>query len=389
MNRIYRSIFFLSCALAITGCKREAGTPSGRPPVPITAFRVEPRTVPAKFEFVGVAKSSHPVEVRARVEGYLWSVDYVEGAAVKIGDPLFQLDPRPFIAALEEADGVLAREEAILWRAKKSLERISALFPKNAVSQRDLDDATAAVMASEASVLSAKANVEKASLNLSFTKIAAPINGLSGRAVYQQGSLISPGINDLLTIISVIDPIWVLFSVSDNEWLRGKGEQKKNRLVLPEQQEYTVELELADGSMFPYKGYVNFTSPTLDPDTGSLVVRATFPNPSAQVLPGQFVRAYVSGAYRPDALLVPQQSVGQGKNGAYVFVIDAENKISMKQVVVGDWFENYWIVQEGLEAGDLVVMDGTNKIMQDSEVRVLKTDSPPDIPFPATKTEEK
>ncbi|MBS0627445.1 MAG: efflux RND transporter periplasmic adaptor subunit [Verrucomicrobia bacterium] len=370
MYKIKRNFILLGVILGLTSCHSKKPETGVRPPVPVTAFQIKPQTIPATFEFVGVARSSHPVEIRARVEGYLWSVDYVEGSAVKIGDPLFQLDPRPFIASLEEANGMLAREEAILWRAQKSLDRMAVLFPKNAVSQRDLDDATAAVMAAEASVISAKANVEQAALNLSFTKIVSPIDGLSGRAIYQQGALISPNVNGLLTQVSVIDPIWVLFSVSDNELLLGKGETKKKQLILPSQQEYTVQLELSDGSFFPYKGKLNFTSPTLDPATGSLVVRATFDNPEGLILPGQFVKAYVSGAYRPDAILVPQQSVSQGRDGMYVFVIDKEAKVSLRNIQVGDWFENYWIVKEGLQPGDLVVVEGTNSITEASSVKI-------------------
>jgi membrane fusion protein (multidrug efflux system) len=230
MHKIKRNFILLGVVLGMTSCQPKKSVTGAKPPVPVTAFQIKPQTIPATFEFVGVARSSHPVEVRARVEGYLWSVDYVEGSAVRVGDPLFQLDPRPFIASLQEANGMLAREEAILWRAQKSLDRMAVLFPKNAVSQRDLDDATAAVMAAEASVISAKANVEQAQLNLSFTRITAPIDGLSGRAIYQQGTLISPNVNGLLTQVSVIDPIWVLFSVSDNELLLKKERARKNNL---------------------------------------------------------------------------------------------------------------------------------------------------------------
>lgn len=385
MYKIKWNTIFLGALLGMTSCQPKKPEVGVKPPVPVTAFQVKPQTIPATFEFVGVAKSSHPVEVRARVEGYLWSVDYVEGSAVKAGDPLFQLDPRPFIASLEEAAGMLEREEAILWRAKKSLDRMAVLFPKNAVSQRDLDDATASVMAAEASVISAKANVEQAELNLSFTRITSPIDGLSGRAIYQQGSLISPSVNGLLTQVSVIDPIWVLFNVSDNELLVGKGEKKRKELILPDQKEYDVQLELSDGSLFPYKGKLNFTSPTLDPATGSLVVRATFPNPEGLILPGQFVRSYVLGAYRPNALIVPQQCVAQGRDGMYVFVINKDETTTLRTVQVGEWFENYWIIKEGLAPGELIVVEGTNRVRDGSSVKITST-TVPSIPEPKQET---
>ncbi|MES2198820.1 MAG: efflux RND transporter periplasmic adaptor subunit [Chlamydiota bacterium] len=386
MYKIKWNTILLGVLLSATSCQPKKPEVGAKPPVLVTAFQIKPITIPAVFEFVGVAKSSHPVEIRARVEGYLWSVDYVEGSPVKIGDPLFQLDPRPFIASLEEASGMLDREEAILWRAKKSLDRMTVLFPKNAVSQRDLDDATASVMAAEASVISAKANVEQAELNLSFTRIAAPIDGLSGRAIYQQGSLISPSVNGLLTQVSVIDPIWVLFNVSDNELLIGKGEKKRKELILPDQQEYTVQLELSDGSLFPYTGKLNFTSPTLDPATGSLIVRATFQNPEGLILPGQFVRASVMGASRPNALIIPKQSVSQGRDGAYVFVINKGGTVSLRTIQLGEWFENYWIVKDGLKPGEVIVVDGTNKIADGASVKVTTVSLPSTSEFKEEST---
>lgn len=377
MHKIKWNIILFGALLNVTSCQSKKPETSARPPVPVTAFQIKAETIPDVFEFVGVAKSSHPVEIRARVEGYLWSIDYVEGSFVKVGDPLFQLDPRPFIAKLDEATGEQERAEASLWRTQKSLDRMTVLFPKNAVSQKDLDDATAAVMSAQASLAIAKANVVQAELNLSFTKIEAPIDGLSARAVYQQGNLITPSVNGLLTEVSVIDPIWVLFSVSDNELIVGKGEQSRNEIILPSQHEYNVQLELSDGSIFPYIGKLNFTSPTLDPATGSLVVRAAFPNPKGLILPGQFVRAYVSGAKRPNAIIVPQQSVSQGRDGMYVFVINKEGIVSLRTIQVGEWFENYWIVKKGLEDGEIVVVEGTNKIVEGSSVKVTSLAVPP------------
>jgi membrane fusion protein, multidrug efflux system len=346
------------------------------PPAFVTAFKVEPKTIPATFEFVGVAKSSHPVEIRARVEGYLWSIDYTEGSPVTAGELLFQLDPRPFEASLEAASADLAREEAILWRSQRSLERMTSLFGKNAVSQKDLDNATAEVLTGEASVAAAKANLVQAQLNLSYTRVTSPINGLSSRAVYREGTLITPNINGLLALVSVVDPIWVVFSISDNEMLRGQGESAQHRLILPPQQEYTVNLELSDGTMFPYPGKVNFASPTLDPDTGSMIVRATFDNPYHMVLPGQFVKAYVSGAVRPDAIFVPKEALSQGETGMYVFVIDKNNKVSIRDVEVGEWYGKYWIIKQGLTKGEVVVVEGVNKLMEGALVTIKAMESP-------------
>ena len=364
-------------ALTLLGCSlNDRPVRGGVTPPVVTAFEVTPKNIPAIFEFVGVAKSSHTVEIRARVEGYLWSIDYEEGSPVKEDSLLFQIDPRPFEASLSASKGGLAREEAILWRAKRSLERMTSLFSKNAVSQRDLDNATASVLMGEANVASAKANLTQAELNLSYTKVTSPIDGLSSRAIYREGTLITPNVNGLLAIVSVVDPIWVVFSVSDNELLQGRGESANHTLILPEQQEYTVELELADGTMFPHKGKVNFTSPTLNPDTGSVTVRAAFSNPEKSVLPGQFVRAYVSGASRPNAIIVPQEAVNQGEDGPYVFVIGKGGKISIREVKLGPWYKDYWIIQKGLSAGEKIVAEGTNKVVEGMVVSIESVQTP-------------
>lgn len=381
----YAFLHLIGIALLVTACQPKGGLPPRHPPA-VTAFTVQAQTIPATFSFVGVAKSSHPVDIYARVEGYLWSIDYVEGSRVKKDQQLFQLDPRTYEASVAQSMGVLARQEAVLWRAKRSLERIQPLFVKNAVSQRDLDDATADVLTAEANVIAAKAELVQAELNLSYTKVTSPIDGLSARAVYKEGTLITPNVNGLLTEISVIDPIWILFSVSDNQLLQGQNEKARKELILPPQQEYTVSLELSDGSIFPETGKVNFSSPTLDPDTGSLVVRSTFPNPQQLVLPGQFVKAYVSGAVRPNALFVPQASVFQGQNGMSVFVIGKNNTATMRSVEVGDWYEDYWIIKKGLFPGDVVIVDGVNKVSEGATVNVTSTSTvpPPKIPQQAS-----
>lgn len=377
--KLLRLLIFVGICAASCHAPKQQGT---RPPVEVTAFKVEPQTIPAPFEFVGVARSSHPVEIRARVEGYLNTIDYTEGSMVEPGQKLFQLDPLPFEASLQEAKGELARQEAILWRAQKALERIAPLFEKNAVSERDLDDATAGVLTAEASVIVAQANVVQAELNLGYTYVTSPIRGLTGRAVFKEGTLITPNVNGLLTLVSIIDPIWVLFSVSDNEWLQGQTEKAHKTIILPKAQEYSVSLTLADGSVYPYLGTVNFTSPTLDPETGAMVVRAEFKNPEALIRPGQFVKATAYGAMRPHAIFVPQQAVQQGSKEMYVFVIDSGNKAHIRSVEVGEWYNNFWIITQGLQEGDVVVADGVNKVNDNAEVHIVSYVPPPKLVNP-------
>lgn len=366
MTKCLISLFFLFLAL---GCKRQQEIE----PTGVTAFLVQPHTIPAEMQFVGVAKSSHPVEIRARVEGYLDAIDYVEGSMVEKNALLFELDPRPFIASLDSAKASLVKQEAILWRSKRSLERIEPLYKQNAASKRDYDDARAQFLAAEAEVISAKANVVEAELNLSYTYITSPIKGLTGRALFREGSLITPSVNGLLTEVSVIDPIWIYFSVSDNELLVGQAEGSEKTLILPEEKEYVVSLILADGTHYPYTGRVNFTSPTLDPKTGTMTVRAELKNPDGVILPGQFVRAIVSGAFRPNALFVPQEAVFQGNKSKFVFVIDQNQKIVLRPVITGEWYQSYWIIKQGIQPGERVVVDGVNKVQEGLTVKVLST----------------
>lgn len=368
-----RNLFFICCiTFVLSACESEK---KEAPPVDVTAFQVEQVTVPADFQFVGVAKSSHPVEIRSRVEGYLMSINYTEGSMVAAGQLLFRIDPSQFEASLEEAKAELARQEAILWRAKRSLERLEPLYEQKAASQRDRDNALAQVLAAEASVLAAQANVTQAKLNLSYTYITSPIKGMTARAKHREGALIMPASDNLLTLVSVIDPIWVDFSISDDQLLQARAQEKSKTLILPEEQDFTVTLKLADDTLFPRKGKVNFASPTLDPETGALIVRAQFDNPEGIVLPGQFVDAVVSGAQWNEVIIVPQAAVSQGRKGMFVFVVDKDNKVSRRIVEVGPWYKNYWIIQQGLEPGDMVVVEGTNKIEEGSTVKVTSTAS--------------
>ena len=358
-------IWIIYC-LCLCGCERAIEKPSKLPPL-VTGFQVTPQTIAVTATFVGVAKSSHPVEIRSRVSGYLLSINYEEGSHVEPEDLLFQIDPTPFEASLQEAIGTLARAEADLWRARRSLARLEPLLTKNAVSQKEVDDATAAVLSGEGEVLSAQGNVRQAEINLSYTKIRSPIKGWSSRAALREGALISQSMS-VLTEISVIDPIWVVFTIADNDRLQAIEDVKKKTLELLPREDYDVELTFSDGTLFPHRGKVNFIAPILDSATGALVVRATFPNPEGVLLPGQFVQATVLGAKRPEALMVPKQSVGRGENGEFVYVIDRNNIVSLRNIQVGEWYEDYWIVDAGLLPGELVVVDGINKVTPGMQV---------------------
>lgn len=362
-------LLILVCHLAV-GCHKKK--PAAQPvPIPVTVVTVEPKTVPANYEYVGVVESSHEVEIRARVTGYLDAIGYIEGSFVQQGDLLFQLDPRPFQATLAQDQAQVANQEAVLWQAQRAVARFKPLYEQKAASQRDLDNALASEMSAEAQLLAAKAQVAAAEINLSYTTIRSPVAGLAGQAKYRVGSLISPD-QDLMTTVSVIDPIWVVFSVSEQDVLQSRVDRQKKRVVFPPDDNFAVELILADQSFFAEKGKVNFTSPVFSSKTGTMLIRGTLPNPNNALRPGQFVRVKILGAVRPDAILVPQRAVVQSSKGTLVFVVDKDDKAEMRPIEPGPWDGENWVIYSGLKAGDRVIVDGVNKVLPGSLVTIQK-----------------
>jgi membrane fusion protein, multidrug efflux system len=348
-------VAFSSLAL-FTGCQKQAPPPP-HPPAQVSVVKVEPKDTPIVFEFVAQTQSSHQVEIRARVNGFLDKRTYTEGALVKAGEVLFKMDPKPFQAQLDAAQGALAQQQARLTTARANLARVKPLVEQDALSQKDLDDAIGQEQGAAAAVESAKANVEEAKLNLGYTTIFAPVTGLSSYARVQEGSYVNQG-NSLLTYVSQNDPIWVNFSLSENDMLKYRGQRKQGQLIAPKDEDYLVEIKLADGSIFPKRGRITFADADYNQQTGTFLLRATIPNPGGVLRPGQFVRAYIHGLVRPGAILVPQKAVQQGSKGHFIWVISKEGKAESRPVVVGDWIGNDWIINEGLQAGDQVVVDG-------------------------------
>lgn len=376
--------FLLKCLtalLSLTACEQKKVTPPPKP-AEVTNYIVEPESIPVVYDFVGFAQSSHPVEIRARVEGYLEKIAYKEGQLVNEGDLMFQLDPRLYEADVSKAKAEVARQEALLVNANLTVDRLRPLFEKNAASKKDLDNAVANQLATDAALLAAKAQLQYNEVNLGYTTITSPITGYSDKAKFREGALINPASNSLLTTVSVIDPIWVYFTISDNDILRTSQEEAKNTLKLPrgnsedhitiaDDNKYVVEATFSDGSLFPHKGIVDYSSPTYDQATGTIQVRAVFPNPEAALRPGQFVRVKVLGAIHPDALLVPRRALMQKKDGMYVYLIDQDNKVTAQDVTGDEWYEEYQIITNGLKPGDNIVIDGINKLMPGSKVNVV------------------
>ncbi|UKD17192.1 efflux RND transporter periplasmic adaptor subunit [Burkholderia aenigmatica] len=363
----------LIVALAFcAGCKKQAAIPAlGAPQV--TVVTVAPRDTPVDFEFTAQTQSSHEVEIRARVDGFLDKRTYVEGQMVKAGETLFVMDHKPFEAALQTAKGQLAQQQARLNVAKENLARVRPLAAQNALSKKDLDDAVGNVQQAEAAVIAAQGQVQTAQLNLSYTTIKSPITGLSSFARQQDGSYVTAAATGLLTYVYRLDPMWVNFSISENELLKYRDEITRGKLRFPPNDEFVVTLVLADGSEFPERGRINFANPAFSTETGTFLVRAVFDNPKGTLRPGQFVRARVSGATRPAAVLVPQRAVLQGARSHFVWVVDNESKAHQRVVEVGEWHSDDWFITDGLKAGERVVVDGAIRVAPDMPLKIVST----------------
>lgn len=368
---------------SIAGCKKGPQS-QGRPPAEVSVIKVEPKDTPVAAEFVAQTQSSHQVEIRARVNAFLDKRTYIEGSLVKAGQVMFRMDPKPFQAQLDAEQGALQQQQARLVTAEANLKRVKPLAEQDALSQKDLDDATGQAQAARAAVETARANVETARLNLSYTTISSPVTGLSSYARIQDGAYVNQA-NSLLTYVAQTDPMWVNFSISENDVLKYRGQAEKGQLIVPKEGAYIVEIVLGDGSIYPYKGRVTFADAEYNTQTGTFLIRATVPNPKDILRPGQFVRAHLLGAVRPKAILVPQRAVQQGSKGHFIWVASKEGKAEARPVVVGDWKGNEWFITEGLIAGDQVVTDGGLTLQPGAPV-VIKGQAPAQGPAPKADT---
>lgn len=356
--------------LLLCGCGKEEAKPQAPPPTEVSAIKVEPRDTPVTFEYVGQTQSSHQVQIVARVSGFLEKRVYTEGSVVKAADVMFLQDAKPYKATLDAYKGALAQQQARLQTADANLAQVKPLAELKALSQKELDDATGEQQAAAAAVETAKANVDQAQLNLGYTTITTPISGLSSFARVQEGQYLS-GQNSLLTYVDQVDPIWVNFTLTQNDMLSLRSEQAAGRLKLPKADNFEIEVVLADGSVFPQKGRITFANADYNQQTGTFLLRATLPNPGAVLRPGQFVRVRASGAVRPNAILVPQQGVLQGAQGHFVFVVDKDGKAQMRSVQIGASNGGNWFINSGLAAGETVVTDGVMRVAPGTPVKIV------------------
>ena len=358
----------LALSVLLTGCEKPAAPPAAAPPE-VTVETVAPKDTPVTFEFVGSTASSQQVEVRARVNGFLNKRLYTEGALVRKDQPMFQMDPKPFEAQLKAAAAALDEQKARLWTARANLKRVEPLAKANAVSKKDLDDARGRVNSAAAAVEMARADVETAKLNLGYTTIHSPVTGASSFARIQDGAYVNEQ-SGPLTYVAQLDPIWVDFSLSEDEMLRYRRQKSSGQLRMPERDELSVEIVLADGSTYPERGKIFFADANYSTATGTFLIRATFGNPDGELRPGQFVRVRLKGAVRPDAILVPQAAVLQGAQGHFVWIVDSQGKAQVRNVEVGNWLGDDWVILKGLSAGDRVVVNGMVRLAAGTPVKV-------------------
>jgi len=342
--------------LGAAAARRRSPVASSAPPPPeVSVVTVVPETVTARYEYVGQAAASRSVEVRSQVTGVIVARPYAEGTDVAKGTLLFRIDPTTYEAAYRSAQARLAN-------ADRTLARLKPLLAARAVAQKDVDDAQQAFDQAQAAVDQTKKDYDD-------TFVRAEISGRAGRTQLELGARVT-GPGDLLTTVERVDPIYVNFSPSDQDVLRWRRDVKDGRLVMPKGP-FAVQVTLADGSVYPGTGKLNFTDLALQPATGTQELRAELENPQHLLLPGQFVRVRLLGLTHPGAILVPQRAVQQGLGGSFVYVLDAGDKVATRPVIATAWNGASWLIAQGLAAGDRVVVDGLQQVAPGSPVRAV------------------
>ncbi len=353
------SITLIGCGPNVSHAQGAPGA-GGPPPAAVAVMSLAATSLAMNYEYVGQTAGSRDVEVRPRVAGILLKRNFTEGGVVRKGQSLYSLDPAPFQAALNRADADVASAEAKLAMTTRTLARLKPLWEARAVSQREYDDAASAEQVARAELKGAQARRAEAALNLGYTKVEAPLSGAVSRSQVSEGTLVA-GPATLLTTITQTDPVKVRFGIASTDQMKWRSEVVAGQLQLPPHEAFTVEVKLADGSVYPRKGKLLFSDTRVSGNTGTVEAEAEVPNPDGVLMPGQFVRVRLTGATKPKALLVPSRAVLEGPQGKYVYVA-ADGKAMPKPVQVGDQIGDQWIITGGLAAGDPVIVDGMARI---------------------------
>ncbi|MDR4466093.1 MAG: efflux RND transporter periplasmic adaptor subunit [Nitrospira sp.] len=367
--------------LGLFGCKGEAGSSAPRPIPEVQVVESTAQTVPDEPEFIGQAEASSIVEIRPQVTGIIKQRFFSEGRDVKQGDRLYEIDPVPFRAAFASAKGRVAQAEARVVQAKQNLARVKPLLVEDAVSQKDVDDAIAEELAARAALEAAQGDLVKAKFDLDNTHIIAPVDGLIERTRYYQGRLVTAQ-TDLLTVIHQVDPMYVIVSAPESFLLKRRRDTLSKRIQHPGIYSLTGTIIFVDGTTYAHDGMLDFAEIGLRAETGSRQARVVFPNPDRILLPGQFVTVRFHGVSKPNAILVPQRAVQQGPQGAVVYVVSQGDQVEVRDVKATDWHGDQWLIEEGLRAGERVMVEGFRRVVPGAQVKpvtlaVTTSDTPP------------
>jgi membrane fusion protein, multidrug efflux system len=354
--------------LACAGCAKPLA--HAMPPPTVAVVTVAAESVPLSRTFIGRTTARTSVDIRARVQGTLLERPFQEGSTVSAGAVLFRIDPREYQALVSSARAALAQARARLAQAVSDLKRIEPLAAVGQASQEMLETRRTDVAAAQAQVEVGEANLTTAELNLGYTTITAPFAGKAGQAARDPGALVGPA-DGALTVIDQVDPIAIEFSISERDVLGYRKRVAAGDVVVADASAHGMaHLTLVDGSDYPHGGIIDFTDVRIRPETGTAMMRATFPNPAGTLVPGQFVRITLTGMEQPDAILVPQSAVLHGPLGATVYVIGQDGVAEMRQVKLGSWVGGRWLITDGLRPGDRVAVSGLMKIRPGAPVAV-------------------
>ncbi|UCL88009.1 efflux RND transporter periplasmic adaptor subunit [Pseudomonas nitroreducens] len=369
--------------LFASGVRADDKPAAAAPPPPAVTIEVaKSAPVPMTLEYSARTAGYREVEVRAQVSGILQRRTYEEGRPVKAGQVLFRIDPRPYQAALGQAQGSLAQAQARYRQTDRDLRRIRELQKKGFASESELDRYISNFEQAKADVEAARANVQAKQIDLNYTTVTAPISGMASKEVRSEGSLVAAADpnSSLLTKLTQLDPVYVNFAYPDTEAARLRDGVQSGKLTLPSGGKLAAELRFGDGSKYPIDGVVDFTDSFVNTGTGTVNARAVVPNPDNQLIPGQFVRVLIKGITRKAAVTVPERALAQGPRGTFVYVVDKDGFARVRQVTTNQTVNGRWIIDAGVDDGDHVIVEGIPKVRPDQPVKA--SEAAPQAPAP-------
>jgi membrane fusion protein (multidrug efflux system) len=376
----FKTIGLIACiSLYLFACSEKQAAQAPPPPPPdVSVVETLSRDVPLYLEFVGQTFGLKDIAIRARVEGFLEGLHFQEGGEVKKGDLLYTLESQPFEEKVSTRMSALAETETMLAKAKGDLGRIKPLAEINAVSKSDLDEAVAAYEAGLSSVEAAKATLRAAKIELSYTKILSPIDGIIGKTKAKVGDFVGRDPNPvILNTVSQVDTILVTFFITETQYLEVARHLAGADPVQVDNREPSLELILIDGSVYGHAGKVDFVDREVDTTTGAMLVQASFPNPEELLRPGQFVRVRIRGRVIRDGILIPQRCVMELQGLYNVFVVDMNNTVATREIKVGPKVESFWLITDGLKPGEKVIYEGLQKVKDGATVKPTVVDVKP------------